>query len=117
MPVRAFKFDDPRNRKRITLKHERQLARQVGGRPQPASGAIDGYKGDVITDQLLLDLKETDKQSQTVTVAALHKIQREADGAGREPALVLRFNNVTSIEKSWAVLPLSVLRGLLEGER
>ena len=108
-----YKFDKPRDRKKVSMKNEYRLARRLGGKQQPASGAIAGYKGDVILDDFLLDLKETEAMSISVRVADLQKIQKEAEGSGREPAVVIRFNNAKVVEREWAVITVELLKELL----
>ena len=87
---------------------EKELAKEMNGWQVPNSGSIDEYKGDVSTDQLLIDLKTTEMKSITVTLEMLAKISREAREAGRDPALVLQFFNNESnlVSDKWVVVPL-----------
>ncbi len=104
-------FDEGPSRKAKANKGEKDFAKRHGGKRQPCSGAFPGLKGDIKFEDLLVDLKETEKASFRVTVADLQKIVNEALGAGKSPALVIRFHNVKNFDQEWAVIPVSVLKG------
>lgn len=106
----ARRFDDPKpSRKAQANKAEKKLAKRLGGHRQPCSGAIPGHRGDVKLDTLLIDHKGTAARSFRVTVEDLAKITREANGEGKEPALVIEFEGVTTIYREWVVYPLALL--------
>jgi len=107
----AFRFDAPENRKKKVNNAEKQFAKKHKGFRQPCSGAISGFKGDVKFEDFLVDLKSTDMNSFRITLADLQKIQAEADGQARDPAIVVVFNNCKNFENEWAVVPLSTLKG------
>lgn len=73
-------------------KHEDRLAKKVGGRRQVASGAFWGAKGDVRSDDLLIEHKWTGKLSVSIKAAVLEKIFREAIAISRMPVLGLSLN-------------------------
>lgn len=56
---------------------EQQAARLEGGVRQPASGALRGRKGDVRSEDYLIEDKFTDANSFTITRKMLDKIMRE----------------------------------------
>ena len=91
MTLKPYRFDDETDRKKHSAKSERRLAKAVGGRTQPGSGAFDTHKGDVINDDFLFEHKETGNASRSITVAEMEKIKTEALQAGRMPAFVLEF--------------------------
>lgn len=77
-------------------KIDREIARQVRGKLRPASGAIDGFKGDQTTQVFsvplttaLLESKSTEKKSLSVKLEWLEKITTEALMAGRTPVFVM----------------------------
>jgi len=109
--MEPHKFDNRKDQKKRSTKSERQLAKELGGRPQPASGAIAGFKGDVVLDDFLIDLKETDAGSFRLTLADLMKITQEADGMAKTPMMVIQFNKAKIIDKKWAVVPIDMLQG------
>lgn len=72
-------------------KHERRLKGKYGGRVTAASGAFWSRKGDVITDDYLIEHKYTSKNSATVSRAVLDKIEGEAISEGLTPILALHI--------------------------
>lgn len=60
------------------MQSERQAARLDGGVTQPASGALPGRKGDIRTEDWLIEDKFTDAHSFTITEKLLDKIIRDA---------------------------------------
>ena len=115
MPLTS-RVPDPLDREKPGVKvranaTERKLAKRLGGRAQPASGALSGFKGDVRTRRFLIDSKETEGVSIRVTAEMLAKITREAEGEGRDPALMLKIGG-----KQWAVVPIEVFEDMNEKE-
>jgi hypothetical protein len=66
-------------------KHERRLAKEIGGSRTAASGAFWSRKGDVRNDDLLIEHKWTGKKSKTIQSVELKKITNEAIMDGRTP--------------------------------
>lgn len=79
-----------RQRSRIS---ERELARKVGGRVQPASGALPvaGLKGDVVTEQMMFDDKTTLAKSFSVADDLMVKLDRDAFRARKMGVLRVHF--------------------------
>ena len=74
-------------------RQEKRVAKCVGGKRQPNSGATPFYKGDVITDQFLIECKTkaADCKSFTIKEDWLLKNEEEAFAMGRESALCFDF--------------------------
>ena len=68
--------------KKKSDKQEKKLAKAIGGRAQPASGALDGSKGDVTHPLLLIECKFTDAAFYSLTLKTWEKIKREATKQG-----------------------------------
>jgi len=66
-------------------KHEKRIAKAIGGSTTAASGAFWSRKGDVRNDTLLVEHKWTGKKSKTIQSAELKKITNEAIMDGRTP--------------------------------
>jgi len=66
-------------------KHEKRLAKAVGGQTTAASGAFWSRKGDVRSKTLLIEHKWTGKLSKTIHSKELKKITNEAIMDGRLP--------------------------------
>lgn len=95
MKIEPIRRSHRPTRKRSQLS-ERRLARLVGGRVQPASGALPvaSLKGDVSTKDVLYEDKVTSRHSFGVSTKLLHKIQKQAREAGKRfGVLHVQFDN------------------------
>jgi hypothetical protein len=73
-------------------KHEKRLAKAVGGQTTAASGAFWSRKGDVRNAELLIEHKWTGKKSKTIQSAELKKIVTEAIMDGRLPVFGIHLD-------------------------
>lgn len=73
-------------------KHEKRLAKAIGGSVSAASGAFWSRKGDVRNKELLIEHKWTGKKQCTVKSDVLKKIMREAILDGRMPVLGIHLD-------------------------
>lgn len=73
-------------------KHEKRIAKAVGGAPTAASGAFWHRKGDVRNGTLLIEHKWTGKKSKTIQSAELQKITNEAIMDGRTPVFGIHLD-------------------------
>lgn len=71
---------------------ERKRADEVGGRPTAGSGSSWRSAGDVSTDDVLEEVKFTDKASYSLKVADLQAIRRKALNTGKEPSFLVEFS-------------------------
>lgn len=95
-------------------KHEKRLAKIVDGKVSAASGAFWSRKGDVRSDDLLIEHKWTGKKSVTIKSEVLEKITKEAILDSRTPVLGLHLNGcnyVVLVEEDFFEL-----RNRLQGE-
>ena len=85
---------------------EKRLAEEIGGRVQPASGAMDFAKGDVrIAGVVRIECKTTSKASYILKVAELKKIQNEALLGGDDDwAMQIEFQGQAGLNKRVAVI-------------
>lgn len=79
--------NDPARRVRDSQRQERRGAVLHGGKRRPGSGAPWSAKGDVRTDDTLLEYKRTNGSRITITAVMLSKIRTEALSEGRRPLL------------------------------
>jgi len=72
---------------------EKKVAKSLGGKRQANSGATPFQKGDVITDQFLIEAKTKTKDCKSFTVKEdwLLKNEEEAFAMGRDSALCFDF--------------------------
>jgi hypothetical protein len=111
---KAFRSQSPQEQGR---RKEKELARDMGGQQQPASGAFPGHKGDVVKDQCLIEHKYTKALSFPLTLSLFRKIRREAEESGKKPVVVLEFSGGFShSEEKWAMVPYEEWKALLEKE-
>jgi hypothetical protein len=73
-------------------KHEKRIAKAVGGQTTAASGAFWSRKGDVRNASLLIEHKWTGKKSKTIQSAELKKITTEAIMDGRMPVFGIHLD-------------------------
>jgi hypothetical protein len=77
---------------RQSQKHEKRLAKKIGGTRTAASGAFWSRKGDVRSKELLIEHKWTGKKQVTIKSEVLKKITREAILDSRIPVLGLHLD-------------------------
>lgn len=90
---------------------EKRLAKRVGGRQTPASGAMVGAKGDVMLSSMLVEAKSSTRDSLGLKLDWLAKIAGEARNAGKTPALAVTFVTGDGRPRpngAWVMLPESV---------
>lgn len=73
-------------------KHEKRIAKAIGGQTTAASGAFWSRKGDIRGEGLLIEHKWTGKKSKTIQSAELKKITTEAIIDGRTPVFGLHLD-------------------------
>lgn len=81
--------------KKLSNKHEQDIADFFGGRTQIASGAIPlvGMKGDVVTPSACIECKATKKNFYVLKKKVVKKIEMEALKCNRIPLLAIRVLN------------------------
>ena len=92
--------DSPQKRGR---KFEKKLAKQLGGRVQPASGALPFNKEDVKTDRYLIQTKLTTKKQYTIKQQDLDTLLINATKIGKQAAFILSIGG-----KSWVMTLMGV---------
>ncbi len=84
---------------------EKRIAKEIGGRVQPASGAGKHAKGDVRGDGILIEAKTTSKSEYVVKLKELKKIAGETlDRGFLMWALQLEFQSNSGQNKKYAIL-------------
>ncbi len=99
--------------KRQSVLQERRAAEDVGGRPQPGSGAPAFYKGDVrAAGDIRVECKTTAAQSFKLNLSDLEKIKAEAF-RGNDPDWAMQIEFQTgSGNKKFAVIDWQTLLDL-----
>ena len=73
-------------------KHEKRIAKAIGGKPTAASGAFWSRKGDVRNGDMLIEHKWTGKKTKTISSAELKKLTNEAVMDGRLPVFGIHLD-------------------------
>lgn len=96
---------------------EKKAAKRLKGQLTPASGALDGAKGDFHLKEFLVENKATEKKSMGLELQWLAKIAQEAVDHGKYPALSMQFVTLDGQPKqdgAWVAIPEYVFKELLE---
>lgn len=80
-----------RYRIRRSVRQEKRIARDVGGRRVAGSGSMPGFKGDVKDPKWLTEAKTTSARSYSLKLSTFRKIELEAIRASKEAALVVEI--------------------------
>ncbi len=78
---------------RAGSRSEKNVAKRLGARLTPASGALAGAKGDCVTDTHLIECKSTRNKSISLKYEWLAKISHEALQQNRIPILTINFTS------------------------
>jgi len=96
------------NKQRHGLRAEKKLAKRIGGRLRPGSGAMAGAKGDISLPTTLVEVKTTTNDSISLKYEWLKKIGFEALDAGKSPALSIQFVEAGGLPRlmgKWVLVP------------
>lgn len=97
-------------------KSEQRLARDLGGRARPASGAMEGAKGDIDLGEVLMEAKSTTGASISVKHSWLAKIGKEARSEGKMPAVAVSYVNEDGspvMDGEWVLVPMYKFKEML----
>lgn len=108
-------------KKNIYKAHEKDIAKKIGGKRQPLSGALNEAKSDVVSDDFRVDCKYVHVKSFRLSLDILKKITLEAFGQNRAPMIQIRFEKsgpgavgeYGCVDKDWVVIPLRVFEDLI----
>lgn len=97
MPVRD------RRRERPT-KQENEVAEAYGGKRQPASGALPHAKGDVVTEEYLIDAKTT-IAAFAFTGLKASTLTKQASRVSKLPLFFVEFTQLPAHSRDWVIMP------------
>jgi hypothetical protein len=94
---------------------EKRVAKSMGAKLHPASGAMRGAKSDASLPKFRLEMKSTTTDTMTLEIGWLVKIAHEAVDHGHSPAVVLSFVGTDGKPRmrqyaEWIALPLAVFQ-------
>lgn len=102
---------------RAGRRSEKRVAKQLGARQTPASGAMVGAKGDIEHRSFLLEAKSTICESLSLKLDWLAKISGEARAVGKTPAVTIDFvhgDGEARVYGEWVLVPAAVFRELAD---
>jgi len=91
-PTRLDRYPLKSEGQKQSQAHEKRIAKAIGGSTTAASGAFWSRKGDVRTDDLLIEHKWTGKKTVTIKSEVLKKITKEAILDSRTPVLGIHLD-------------------------
>lgn len=101
--------------KKISNRHEKDVAKRSGGRTTPGSGNIPGIPGDVSDDIFLRECKATTGGGTQIQAKWIKKISLEALVCKQIPLIELRFEGqMEPAQKDWVMLPAIEFQAILE---
>lgn len=98
---------------------EKRLAKSIGARLTPASGATESAKGDMRKGDFLIEAKSSINESLKLEREFLIKIAHEAKFVAKNPALTVSFVNGDGSSKpdsEWVMIPLNLFNSLVDGD-
>lgn len=72
---------------------EKKLAKTISATLTPNSGATTHYKGDMATEDFLIESKSTENKSMSIQQEWLKKIEIQAMREGKLPMLIIDFGD------------------------
>jgi len=96
---------------------EKRVAKAIGARLRPASGAMVGAKGDMTVSSFLVESKSTVKGAISIQYDWLGKITTEALPLGKTPALTISFTDEKGKALNfgdWCLVPMHIFQQLIE---
>ena len=94
------------NTRKYSKAQEKRIAKNTGGRLQPNSGATPFMKGDIITEDFLIECKTKTKESASMSIKKewLEDIQFESFAMGRSNwALGFNFGGLNNPENFYII--------------
>lgn len=122
--IRSYRLsDNPLLRRQARIgehgrKSEKRIAKKLGGRRTPASGAMAGAKGDTVLPDFLLESKATSGVSFSLRKEVLDKITREALEKNKVPAVSISFTPLSGEARQngdWVAIPLWAFKSITGG--
>ena len=102
--------DSVENVKDYGNRNEKEIAKEIGAKRTPNSGATPFMKGDMFMGKVMFDIKSTKHNQFILTVDTLAKLEEDAFSNRKIPVLLLNFTNVKkTMSKRWVVIPYDKL--------
>lgn len=117
MAINRLRINPPANSH--GKRYEAKVAKKLGARLQPNSGAMPGAKGDMRYQRWLIESKSTTHASFSIELGHLVKITEEANAKGMNPALLFSFvfpdgRPHPNCSSEWVAVPIGLWHELTE---
>jgi hypothetical protein len=86
-----------------SARQEKRIAADIGGKVQPGSGSVPGYRRDVITPNFLVEAKTTSTSKYHLCVKDLEYLKKQAYKQGKVPAFIIELEDQYEV----VILPAS----------
>lgn len=96
---------------------EVNTSKRLGAQLTPASGSMQGVKGDMLLKDYLIEAKSTVANSFSVTLKHLSKIAAEARAIGKTPVMVVTYTMQSGNpvkNGKWVLIPEAEFLALIE---
>lgn len=90
-------------------RQEQKIAKDIGAKRTPNSGATPFMKGDMFKGKIMFDVKSTKHGQFILTTDVLEKLESDAFTNGKIPVLLLNFTKAKKIAQRWIVMPYDKL--------
>lgn len=94
---------------------EARVAKKLGAKPTPASGAMAGIKSDMTLEGIRIEAKSTQTYTLSIKYAWCVKITEEAIKLGQTPAITLSFTDTAGAGRKfgeWVAIPMNKFKEL-----
>lgn len=91
---------------------EQDIAEELSGYQQPRSGGFKNMKGDVTTEDFLIEVKTTEKEKKYLSSEIFSKIVEESRMEAKIPLVSLVFANEYGNSEKWVFVPEKANRQL-----
>ena len=95
-------------RKKASQKQEKTLAKKMGGKVTPGSGAFGFHKGDVKNENYLAEAKFTDTAEYRLTLRTWNKIKNEAYSVDKTPIMEIILDQDSDPVKLVIISPIDM---------
>jgi hypothetical protein len=99
--------------KRNSIKQEKKLAKDLGAKRQPQSGAKDAAPADMIKGNYIIESKATNKDSIVLHKEWLDQLKQSPINYGKVPTLIIDF---TKTNDRYVVLDMVDFQKIIKGE-
>jgi len=102
----------------LSKEQEKRVAKKMGGRRQPASGALPGIPNDVSTDEFLVECKRTKYSGMGIKGDWIERLDEVAIMHGKIPCIELEFDGLPDgVTKHWMMIPFDVFCERMTGNK